>query len=72
MNPYPARYRPAFAFCFFLYPLHHVRRLRFGCHPVLAVAMCRVYLVSLGAHPAGRPEDGVRDVLSAARSMGTD
>ena len=49
MNPYPARYRPAFAFCFFLCPLHHGRYLRFGCHPVLAVAMHRVYLVSQGA-----------------------
>ncbi len=72
MNPYDARYRRPFAFCFLLCPLHHGRRLRFGCHPVLAVAMRRAYLVSLGAHPAGRPEDGVRDVLSAARSMGTD
>ena len=66
--PYPIRYRPAFAFCFFLCPLHHGRRLRFGCHLLLAVAMHRVYLVSQDAHPAGRPEVGVRDVLSAARS----
>lgn len=29
--------------------------------------MYRAYLVSQGAHLAGMPEDGVRDVLSAAR-----
>ena len=71
-NPYPPHYRTAFAFCFFLYPLHHGRRLRFGCHAVLAVAMHRAYLVSQGAHLAGEPDDGVRDVLSAARTKGTN
>ena len=31
LNPYDAHYRRPFAFCFFLSPLHHGRRLRFGC-----------------------------------------
>ena len=31
LNPYDAHYRRPFAFCFFLCPLHHGRRLRFGC-----------------------------------------
>lgn len=30
-DPYLARYRPAFAFCFFLCPLHHGHCLRVGC-----------------------------------------
>lgn len=34
--------------------------------------MHRAYLVSQGAHLAGWPEDGVRDVLSAARPKGTN
>lgn len=69
MNLYAAHYRRPFAFCYFLYPLHRGRCLRFGCLRVLsdAQAMHGVYLVSQRVHPAGKPGDGVRDVLSAAR-----
>jgi len=35
------------------------------------LAMSGVYLVSLCAHLAGKPDDGVRDSLSAGSHLGT-
>lgn len=76
-NPYPTHYRSAFAFCFFLCPLHD--HLHSGECPLIELAMDlavmavhRVYLVSQGAHPAGMPDDGVRDVLSAGCARGNE
>lgn len=72
LNLYPAHYRQAFAFCHFLYPLHHGRCLRAGCPSLAVWAVRRVYLVSRDACLAGAPDNGVRDVLSARCVEGTN